>query len=243
MSERATDPLQEALAAWRRSGAAADDPVRRRYVEALARRLGAQPPPVRQLLQDKLQAALEPHAQPGAGPRPGSGDAGRLLECRPDLAREVRRLQAAGDALGLRRLAAEADARAACAPLARLNDSIRGATLGAPGADPAATGDAAELASVRRFRRAWDSGRTLDRVEQAVARKPLQAGPLNSHALVLDALESLRRLSTDYLRHFLLHVESLQWLEQAGEKYPQKRAPARQAGKPARRARGRGSRG
>jgi Protein of unknown function (DUF2894) len=52
-------------------------------------------------------------------------------------------------------------------------------------------------------------------VEQALARKPAQAGPLNSHVLVLQALELMRELSPDYLRHFLAHVESLQWLERS----------------------------
>ena len=49
----------------------------------------------------------------------------------------------------------------------------------------------------------------------AVARGPAQAGPLNSHALVLRSLERLRELSPAYLRRFLGHVQTLQWLEDA----------------------------
>jgi hypothetical protein len=110
-------------------------------------------------------------------------------------------------------------------PLARLNEAVRA---------PADGGH--ELASVRRFRRAWDSSRTLDQVERAVSRRPANAGPLNSHMLVLQSLEMMRTLAPEYLQHFLAHVESLQWLERASETYPRGGAKAAKPAKPARRA-------
>jgi hypothetical protein len=110
-------------------------------------------------------------------------------------------------------------------PLAQLNDAMRAAGSGAH-----------ELASARRFRRAWDSGRTLDQVERAVARRPANAGPLNSHMLVVQSLEQMRTLSTEYLQHFVAHVESLQWLERASEAYPRGAAKPAKPAKPARRA-------
>ena len=117
-------------------------------------------------------------------------------------------------------------------PLARLTDSLRAAQAArlapAPGEPPP---DPDELASARRFRAAWDSSRVLAQVERAIARKPAQAGPLNSHMLVVHSLAMMRALSTDYLRHFLVHVETLQWLEQASG------AEAKQAGKPGKPAR------
>jgi hypothetical protein len=128
-----------------------------------------------------------------------------------------------------------ARAKPAPSPLAQLNQAMRAANAArlatAPG-EPAPDPD--ELASARRFRAAWDSGRTLDQVEQAIARKPAQAGPLNSHMLVLQSLAMMRELSTDYLRHFLVHVETLQWLEQAS---PVEAKGAAKPAKPARRAR------
>lgn len=114
---------------------------------------------------------------------------------------------------------------AACLPLAQLNDYLRTATAARHGTDE--SGEREELANVRRFRQAWVRGRALDQLEQAAARKPANAGPLNSHALVLQSLVLMRDLSPDYLRRFLGYVESLQWLEQAREKYP--RADPRQA--------------
>lgn len=94
------------------------------------------------------------------------------------------------------------------------------------------TGHADELRNARRFRLAWERTRSLDQVEHAVARGPAQAGPLNSHALVLRSLERLRELSPAYLRRFLAHVQTLQWLEDArGAAAPAKAAPRRRAKK------------
>ena len=72
----------------------------------------------------------------------------------------------------------------------------------------------------------------LREVEHAVARGPAQAGPLNSHALVLRSLERLRELSPAYLRRFLGHVETLQWLQDARAlAAPAKAAPRKRAKK------------
>lgn len=109
--------------------------------------------------------------------------------------------------------------------LAELNAYIRRVTA-ARDADGA---EAGELGSVRRFRQAWDRHRTGDRLQQAVARSPANAGPLNSHALVLRSLERMAALSPDYLRRFIVQVEALQWLERAAQQLPQaadaKKAP------------------
>ena len=45
--------------------------------------------------------------------------------------------------------------------------------------------------------------------DSAVSRKPANAGPLNSHLLVLHSLGMLGELSDAYLRRFLVQVESL----------------------------------
>lgn len=153
------------------------------------------------------------------------------------------KLQAALDAY-LARVAASPSVRATprraddASPLVQLNRTLR-ARLPSAGT---ATGGVApirvqgELASVDRFRRAWSSHRALVQVEQAAARSPANAGPLNSHALVLQSLALMQELSPAYLARFMAHVESLQWLEQAGTS----RAPsgaAKKVAKPARRTR------
>ncbi|MGV3570440.1 MAG: DUF2894 domain-containing protein [Ramlibacter sp.] len=119
-------------------------------------------------------------------------------------------------------------------PLARLNAYIRASVAArTPPPLPGETGPGDELPSVRRFRRAWSRVHTQDQVAQAVARRPAQGGPLNSHVLVLQSLAMLRDLSPDYLRRLLVQVETLQWLEQAAPppvsapRPPRKRAAAK----------------
>jgi hypothetical protein len=112
-------------------------------------------------------------------------------------------------------------------PLAQLNAYIRGARAAA--AEPPAEGevpDPHELRSVRRFRRAWDRSQALERVDHAAARLPANAGPLNSHMLVLRSLDLMRELSPEYLRRFLVQLETLQWLEDAGARLPKAAKPA-----------------
>jgi hypothetical protein len=205
-------PLHTWLESLRSEGAWRLDPARFHYLEALSRRLPGQPDPVRRLLQDKLQAALAEYAERfSQAQQADAAEAARL-------ARELR--------------------GAACAPLAQLNQYIRGASpAGVGAAAPDETQERNELASVRRFRRAWASSRTQDQVAQAASRKPANAGPLNSHVLVLRSLALMRGLSPDYLRRFLVHVESLQWLDQAGEKYPRKQGKQTNTAKPAKPAR------
>jgi hypothetical protein len=81
-----------------------------------------------------------------------------------------------------------------------------------------------------RFREAWSRIAAEDQVAEAVERGPTNAGPLNSHMLVLRTLSLLRDLSPDYLRRFLSQMETLQWLEQASQTIaPVKPKPARRS--------------
>lgn len=210
---------QAQLQAWRREGAWRADPLCFHYLEALAQRLQAQGAGVREQLQDKLHAGLIDYAQRLAQAREAvATEAALLLAHKPALGRQLRSLQAVGDLPGLKRLAAQATGELGCAPLAQLNATLAQASptlreAQAAGTDAAAVAGREELSAVRRFRRVWASGRSQDQLARASTRKPLNAGPLNSHALVLQALDLMQELSPDYLRHFLLHVESLQWLQ------------------------------
>lgn len=83
-----------------------------------------------------------------------------------------------------------------------------------------------ELAGAARFRRAWSRSRAQDSVAMAAAQRPPNAGPLNSQVLALQSLQLMHRLPGDYLRHFVAHVEALQWLQAMA---PLVTAPARKA--------------
>ncbi len=121
-------------------------------------------------------------------------------------------------------------------PLAALTAHLHAAALAR--LEAAAQGepfDPHELASARRFRQAWEAGRTVQQVEAALQRRPANAGPLNSHALVLHSLALMRELSPDYLRRFLLVAESLQALEHpAAAPGPARSRSAKAARKPRR---------
>ncbi len=214
------DTVQPLLDALRNEGAWRLDPVRWRYIESLARRLPGQPEAVRRLLQDKLQRAVADYAQ------------------------RHEQAQATGTALRPARRAVAGkpgpSTEPVCPPLAALNAHIRSASQALRGpAVPGAAPGPTELASVRRFRQAWSRQRTLDQVARAVTRKPANAGPLNSHALALQSLALMRALSPDYLRRFVLQVESLQWLEQAARQYPAVPGKGGKAARPPRKGRAR----
>ena len=71
------------------------------------------------------------------------------------------------------------------------------------------------MKSVRQFSEVWSKISAEQQVVQALHRGPENAGPLNSHKLVLRSLSLMRALSPDYLRRFLSHADTLLWLEQA----------------------------
>jgi hypothetical protein len=185
---------QVQLHALRRSGGWRADPARFRMLEALARRIDAQPEAVRRLLQAKLQAGVAEY----------TARVNHEASFAP--ARIVRKAEAS--------------------PLARLNRALREAR---PDAGSAPGGE--ELASARRFRNTWDAQRALEKLQRALAHKPAQPGPLNSHALLLQSLELMRALSPHYLRHFLLHAETLLWLSDAGEQRSGEQPNARKKGR------------
>ena len=87
-----------------------------------------------------------------------------------------------------------------------------------------------ELRSAARFRETWSRFSAEEEVTQAVERAPDNAGPLNSHMLVLRTLGLMQELSPDYLRRFISHAETLLWLYQAGTLAKSTAAKAKVAG-------------
>ena len=110
-------------------------------------------------------------------------------------------------------------------PLAELNAHIRRVRAeAAVPLEPGEVHDEDELRSVRRFRRRWKGVEALEQLAHATARQPANAGPLNSHVLVLRSLALMRELSPEYLRRFLVQIEALQWMERAVERLPKEAA-------------------
>lgn len=214
MSEAEPDP-QALLRDWRREGLWRADPVRFFFLEGLARRLAGQPPAVRARLENRLQAGVVDYAERLAQAREAiAQQASALAVRRPALARQLRALQALGDVRGLQRLTAQAGLPEGHDALVRLTRHVDELSPTLQAAQAGVVAGREELASVRRFRSAWARSRSQDRLAHAGLRRPSNAGPLNSHALVLQTLELLQQLSPEHLRHVLVQVESLQWLEE-----------------------------
>jgi len=175
------------------------DPLRLHYLEQLAQRSVAAPEAVRQILDSKLAVALTELEQ--------------ALVKAADLADGHEREQAA-------------PLKTPVTPLVELSQYLQRAKQAASHQlEPSSLGDKlvnatetnAEMASVQRFRQTWSRIAAVDEVSKASQRGPDNAGPLNSHRLVLRSLVMLRELSPHYLQRFLSQVQTLQWLEQASE--------------------------
>ena len=184
-------PAAQVLLALRQAGAQRVDPVRLRYLEVLAQRMQSAPPAVQQVLQARWETASAALQQRCPQVPPGPPPVAAALPLR-DTVR----------------------------PLAQLNQYLRGASqdAGAASASGVPDGDASELRSLRVFRASWSRIAAVDRIEAAVTRGPENAGPLNSHSLVLRSLALMRGVSPDYLRRFLSQVETLMWLEDAARR-------------------------
>jgi hypothetical protein len=122
--------------------------------------------------------------------------------------------------------------------LAQLNAHVNHVSTTARGSDAmVANGPWPELRSAARFRETWERLSAETQVQKALARAPKNAGPLNPQRLMLDTLARMGGLSPHYLRRFLMHTETLLWLEQAQGQL--KQAPGAKAGPPRARKAGR----
>jgi len=74
---------------------------------------------------------------------------------------------------------------------------------------------AADRLPVQYFRNTWSRISTGKQVTQALDQAPKNAGPINSHMLVLRSLALMRDVSPDYLNRFVSYVDTLLYLEQS----------------------------
>ena len=98
-----------------------------------------------------------------------------------------------------------------------------------PAPTSASAGAAAPpLRSVSAFKETWSRLRAEQRLRQALADVPAQAGPLNSAQVVHRALQTLHRLSPAYLDAIIAHIDTLLALEDASGRteHPARATPA-----------------
>ena len=94
-----------------------------------------------------------------------------------------------------------------------------------------ATDSATELKAIRYYRDTWLQLSVEQQLTAAQAKAPENAGPLNSHALVLRALQRMRDSSPDYLSRFMSYADALLCLEQRDKGKLATKTGARRAAK------------
>lgn len=221
-----------ALAALRLAGAAQFDPVSFCYMEVLARRAATHRAPVKRLLEHKLAHTLVAfrerfeHAQNDA-----RDTINTITPQYPHAANDLQRLFSAGDFRGVGTFIAKLKKGTPHASLGNLvvyraQHAPKPVDTGVDGRFNADTGARPELKATQYFRNTWSKLSVDKRVAQALAQAPKNAGPINSHRLVLRSLALMRDLSPDYLNRFTSYVDTLLSLDPGD---PHKQADAQTA--------------
>jgi hypothetical protein len=192
-SDSRRDP-RALLDGWRDSGADRADPVRFRFIEAMARRAADYSGEAGRLLEERIAALVADYgevlARATADVSPPETPSQRLGA--------VSDLAALSERLGQRALpAAVATSHAPTALAAPAPQS-------AHHAEP-------ELADY--FRDTWARVSVDRQLSQSQAGVPENAGPLNTNHLVHRSLSLMREVSPGYLEQFLSYVDALSWLE------------------------------
>ncbi|MEB1531040.1 DUF2894 domain-containing protein [Xanthomonas sp. WHRI 7945] len=185
----------ERIAAWRAQHGGRLDPLRLRFIEALARRADAHQGEARRLLDQKLSTLLDAYADDVARMPAAVSDAGARLHA------DVHATASA-----------ETAPTATRGPLGELLDIFASDATHDPAG--AAAPAFASLPALDDARRLWTELRSRSQLRQSLQQAPSDAGPLNSGVLVHRSLVLMRTLSPGYLQHFLAYVDALSWLQQ-----------------------------
>ena len=210
--------LEATIDALRARGADRLDPVRFRFIEALARRSAAERGDARRVLDGRLATVLDEYT---ARFDQTQTRAGETLACTvaqfPDAADRLEAIYRAGNFRELRQFIASLQDRYRARPLPDLLSHIR---QHSPQNVPVnGAGEALkpreELTALAYFRNTWSRLNVDQQLARALAQAPENAGPLNSHLLVLQSLKLMRDISPEYLRRFMAYADALLWLDQA----------------------------
>lgn len=224
------------LARMRDEGGARFDAAGWHYLETLARHAAAHEGSVRRMLEAKLERAAAAFARRLTQAR--SAEAALLdVDCKthPQAAADLQRLFASTDFKGLRHLRATLEARAQCAVLAELVAQLEPSLAAVPGQPPAqqaisratsVASPALELKTVRESRATWARMSVDRQLSLAMKQGPQNAGPINSHMLVLRSLTMMQDISPEYLSRFVSYIDTLLFLDPGEMEVPVKRKKA-----------------
>jgi len=204
--------------ALRARGADRLDPVRFRFIEALARRSATERGDARRALDGRLARVLDEYTARFDQTQTRAGDTlASTVAQFPDAADQLDAIYRAGDFRELRQFIASLQDRYRARPLPDLLSHIQQHSpqnLPLNGAG-AALKPREELKALAYFRNTWSRLKVDQQLARALAQAPENAGPLNSHLLVLQSLKLMRDISPEYLRRFMAYADALLWLDQA----------------------------
>ena len=211
-------PDQDRLARMRADGAERFDAAGWHYLDTLARRAAQQDGSVRRLLEAKLDLAAAAFAQRFAQARSTAAETlATTSRKHPADASELQHLFASSDFRSMRRLGATLEAREQCAALAALVSQLEPTTHQT---------SARELKTVRESRNTWARMSVDKQLAQAMKQGPVNAGPINSHMLVLRSLATMQAISPDYLSRIVSYADTLLALAPGEKEAPVKRKKA-----------------
>ncbi len=216
----ASSDFDAMICSLRTAGADRFDPVRLHYIEVLAKRASAHQGSARRMLDAKLAQALLAFKERFDLAQGDAREAvARSAQQYPQAAKDLQRLFAAGDFKGLQRFIATLQSgQASLGALVRRLEQHASET-----ADARLEGNAGprpELKSIRNFRNTWSKLSVDKQVKQALGQAPKNAGPINSHMLVLRSLALMRDISPDYLNRFMSYADALLSLDQGEKEKP-----------------------
>lgn len=185
-----SEPAEPLMEKLRAAGAADLDPLGWHYIEVLAGRTREQSGAAHALLQNRLRQALT--------------DFGKRMDT-PQSQRSVATSPRSETPSPLTALLKEISA---CAQTSR--DRTASHALDRQSDSP----------QVQQLRQKLHHIGVQKQVRQALAQAPQNAGPINSHMLVLRALGLMRDISPDYLHRFMGYVDTLLCLDEAGKAGP-----------------------
>ncbi|MHB8947452.1 MAG: DUF2894 domain-containing protein [Rhodoferax sp.] len=204
------------LSSLRQAGAGQFEPVDFHYIEALANRVNAQQGRVKRILHAKLVQALMAFSERfKKAQRDAMSAIALAAQSHPQAVVDLQQLFLAGDFRGVRRFVAtqmESDKRESWGDLVRCDAQRAPAQFDVRLEVPA--GLRSEQKTVQYFRDTWSKLSAAKQVAQALGQAPKNAGPINSHRVVLRSLVLMREISPDYLNRFMSHVNTLLCLDQ-----------------------------
>lgn len=203
--------LAHKIRSLRLAGAHRHDPVRLHAIEALAHRLEGQTGRVQQILEKRLGQSLSAfQARFDRALGVARDTAAQASKRYPEAATDLQHLVDAGDFQGLTRRVAALEHQHHGTSLVELTSHMAqhaqdNPETGQLGSHPTRP----ELKSIRYFRNTWSKLSAEKQVSQALKQAPKNAGPINSHMLVLRSLALMREISPDYLNRFMSYADTL----------------------------------